>query len=486
MLIPNITQWLWEFGDGTTSTLKNPVHTYRYMAGKYTVKLTVTDELGNTYTAIEREFIRVYDYDYAVGGNNASISDKCYRFPSTASQGFGPSEYGDCERPGFDWIWPCAGNVAVEKCFDENKQEIILAVDTKTQKVYRINDPDAINDRQGIDDYGVSTRVVAKINQKADYAQQGEHVAIRHTETHAYFDPKDRSKKGTEGYDDVGFRDDSRIDLDLHKDGEPTDYALRTVKLPKDGDIVFQERMEMRTLQHRWKIYGGGWWLKAVKKEYETIDKAAKPSLRKMTETTYQRRLAQYPLFWVSRNLMPKFNLSTGAEASGTVGATVTGPDGREDSAISFLAAPFGLSDTLPESLNGDFTAMIWVKNTFAFPVNLWVIGTMTIRIQTGYVLQFNDGTDNRQVSLSYQGLEWALLTVMRIGAYLDVYENKTFLQRFSLTAIRDYGTACATGTGGASNIFDPRLLPLEISADEIEYYHDQVLKGGEQVLPRY
>jgi PKD repeat protein len=41
----SITQWLWEFGDGTTSTLQNPVHTY-LTEGSFTVRLTIRDDGG--------------------------------------------------------------------------------------------------------------------------------------------------------------------------------------------------------------------------------------------------------------------------------------------------------------------------------------------------------------------------------------------------------------------------------------------------------
>lgn len=41
---PNITSWLWNFGDGDTSSIKNPTHTYS--AGTYTVALTVTTSDG--------------------------------------------------------------------------------------------------------------------------------------------------------------------------------------------------------------------------------------------------------------------------------------------------------------------------------------------------------------------------------------------------------------------------------------------------------
>lgn len=40
------TSWLWNFGDGTTSTSKNPKHTYT-VVGDYTVSLTVTNVAGS-------------------------------------------------------------------------------------------------------------------------------------------------------------------------------------------------------------------------------------------------------------------------------------------------------------------------------------------------------------------------------------------------------------------------------------------------------
>lgn len=52
----NAVSWLWDFGDGTTSTLQNPVHVYG-APGSYNVTLTITTADGCTYT----EF-----YNYAV------------------------------------------------------------------------------------------------------------------------------------------------------------------------------------------------------------------------------------------------------------------------------------------------------------------------------------------------------------------------------------------------------------------------------------
>jgi PKD repeat protein len=45
--IGNPTQWVWSFGDGTGSTLQNPVHTY-WVGGHYTVILTASNEFGSS------------------------------------------------------------------------------------------------------------------------------------------------------------------------------------------------------------------------------------------------------------------------------------------------------------------------------------------------------------------------------------------------------------------------------------------------------
>ena len=54
----NLTSWLWNFDDGSTSDLKDPVHKYE-KAGKYTVNLTVTDDEEDTGTTSQT--IRIKD-----------------------------------------------------------------------------------------------------------------------------------------------------------------------------------------------------------------------------------------------------------------------------------------------------------------------------------------------------------------------------------------------------------------------------------------
>lgn len=51
-----IVAWLWDFGDGTTSTEQNPTHRYE-REGVYTVTLTVTDDRDGQGTATARFYV---------------------------------------------------------------------------------------------------------------------------------------------------------------------------------------------------------------------------------------------------------------------------------------------------------------------------------------------------------------------------------------------------------------------------------------------
>jgi len=44
----NPTSWSWDFGDKSTSMVKNPTHKYT-KAGKFTVKLTVKNSKGTNW-----------------------------------------------------------------------------------------------------------------------------------------------------------------------------------------------------------------------------------------------------------------------------------------------------------------------------------------------------------------------------------------------------------------------------------------------------
>lgn len=87
--------YAWEFGDGKTSTVKDPVHTYE-KNGEYKVNLTVTNNLGKNTTS---QTVKVTDLNYAVADFTFSISAGKATFTNASK--FGETyawEFGDGEK----------------------------------------------------------------------------------------------------------------------------------------------------------------------------------------------------------------------------------------------------------------------------------------------------------------------------------------------------------------------------------------------------
>jgi PKD repeat protein len=64
----------WDFGDGTRSTTKNPIHIYAAVGG-YTVTLAVTDDVGDTDSETKDHYIVVVTEEPAAGAPSFSISN---------------------------------------------------------------------------------------------------------------------------------------------------------------------------------------------------------------------------------------------------------------------------------------------------------------------------------------------------------------------------------------------------------------------------
>ncbi len=87
----NITEWSWDFGDGTTSTEPNPSHTYTTQ-GSYSVALTVTGADGSN-TAIRTNYVYICQDDFnvcapVISSGELSVEWTSVIFPPTSIAGF--------------------------------------------------------------------------------------------------------------------------------------------------------------------------------------------------------------------------------------------------------------------------------------------------------------------------------------------------------------------------------------------------------------
>jgi PKD repeat protein len=95
LTIGNPTTWAWSFGDGETSSLKNPVHLYN-SAGVYTVSLTASNlSASGTRTRINyitAIFYRVSTKDMSPPVDRIDLrtmygeGDSTYRYPKKGVQ----------------------------------------------------------------------------------------------------------------------------------------------------------------------------------------------------------------------------------------------------------------------------------------------------------------------------------------------------------------------------------------------------------------
>ncbi len=138
--IGNIQSWLWNFGDGGSSTLQNPTHTYAAI-GTYTVTLTITDNAGcaNTYShpvTINPPIALAANLQPPPcnGGSNGNIT-------VTPSGGFGPSAgYGGYS---FSWSTGYSGPTALGITAGTYTVTATDGVCTTTAQ-YTLNQPSAL------------------------------------------------------------------------------------------------------------------------------------------------------------------------------------------------------------------------------------------------------------------------------------------------------------------------------------------------------
>lgn len=132
----NPTKWKWEFGDGGTSSSQNPSYTYKN-AGKYTVKLTVSNSLGSDTKTVENAVIVQTPPPGPIAGFSASprngyapltvrFYDASSGSPASWSWNFGDSKTATDRNPTHTYTSPGRYTVTlkVKNSYGENTRTI--------------------------------------------------------------------------------------------------------------------------------------------------------------------------------------------------------------------------------------------------------------------------------------------------------------------------------------------------------------------------
>ncbi len=102
----NPTAWSWDFGNGSSSTMENPSHTFA-SPGSYNVCLTVTNSLGDNMVCktVSPIFKPVADFSYVnpVGTASVSFSDESANGPSSWFWDFGDGATSPQQNPSHDF-----------------------------------------------------------------------------------------------------------------------------------------------------------------------------------------------------------------------------------------------------------------------------------------------------------------------------------------------------------------------------------------------
>jgi PKD repeat protein len=125
--------WLWDFGDGNTSTQQNPTHTYA-TAGTYTVCLTVTNGLGSNTVCQDVTIvfapIAAFSYTNNIGGGLANFTDESTNSPTEWLWDFGDGNTSTQQMPFHTYAAPGTYTVCLTVTnsagTDMSCQEIIM------------------------------------------------------------------------------------------------------------------------------------------------------------------------------------------------------------------------------------------------------------------------------------------------------------------------------------------------------------------------
>lgn len=421
--------YLWDFGDGKTSSYSAPTHKYSE-PGFYTVTLSVYIET-QWYTISKYHWILVWDSERIV-----SRTTRCFQLALNDSQGVNFSE-----NTGDDFVFPPAGvppimiwdgdNTAHVLVFDNNDGNIydMMTRDGPTgtglEKIW--TDKADINGENGTD-------IIPSVKFGEDVGNF-EYYWIRAAIIRLFVHAVNDSVKGVSGFNDEGIPDALEITLRAYIDGKLS-IERSVTDIPITGDIHFDDMVEGHRIALEFVANMGLHTICGRYAKYILTDKMIGSGV--MSEDDYQEQFST-PSMWFSRDLL-YIDRATGIELDSTEQSKitpVTGVEGRSNSAWSFTEAL-----NLPSRSLSGASIILWHQGLSSLTIN-------------GVPMVFTDYNTSGLWTLSY------LTTLTTSGA---IVINPT----------------------GTCKIFDLRIIDSQIlSTSAIAYYYDNVVNhSGDVVLP--
>lgn len=152
-----ITNWSWDFGDGTTSNLQDPSHVYTSM-GNFTVNLTVTSDAGCTNTVSQQVTVNAdpvanFDAVGACSGTAVPFTDLSTINPGSISNwnwNFGDGSSSSVQNPSHVYMSGGMFNVTLEVtsnagCTASVTQPVLIDQSPNASFSYNPTEPDILN-----------------------------------------------------------------------------------------------------------------------------------------------------------------------------------------------------------------------------------------------------------------------------------------------------------------------------------------------------
>lgn len=328
----NTDKWLWEFGDGNTSTDKLPKYTYT-MEGTFTATLTatvtgVTICTATSYTATASVVVRRQIGVYAL--------DKCYRAAIANEQGIGQTEYS-----GSYWPQPPVG-VGVTDCVDAVDAHHYVVFDELSGCWFELSEIDGVSDssmtrRYTDQDYAATGHDIATEIWLPEITGARRSYTIDHLQSIFHFLPASEDDRDGTDYDSSGFLDTQSVDIEFYKDGEQTTYSALSEDVVMTEDVITDRRVSCIRCWIKIKTDASSFVLTAWE-QYWTAKDQSKPHATDTTEHANQLILAS-PVFWATRGKSDYYYDRVGqTNGSGTY-TMVTGPDAKSLSAFQIAGA---------------------------------------------------------------------------------------------------------------------------------------------------